>query len=275
MCHRSINYIADMLEIKYGIPWIKVNFIGAESTAKSLRKIAQYFDDAELTAKVEEVIAEEMPEVEAVRAKAFAKTEGKLAMLFVGGSRAHHYQDLFKELGMKTVSAGYEFAHRDDYEGRKVIPSIKVDADSRNIPELDIEKDEELYRERMDAERKEKLESEGFFREYDGMMVEMDKNALVIDDISHWETEKLIEFYKPAVFCAGIKEKYIVQKMGIPMKQLHSYDYGGPYAGFKGAINFFQDIEVMVTSNVWKMIAAPWEKEPELVGRVGTDVEYA
>ena len=33
MCHRSINYVADMLETKYGIPWIKVNFIGAEATA--------------------------------------------------------------------------------------------------------------------------------------------------------------------------------------------------------------------------------------------------
>ena len=40
MCHRSINYVADMMEKKYGIPWIKVNFIGAEATAKSLRKIA-------------------------------------------------------------------------------------------------------------------------------------------------------------------------------------------------------------------------------------------
>ena len=45
MCHRSINYVADMLEVKYGIPWVKINFIGAEATAKSLRKIAKYFDD--------------------------------------------------------------------------------------------------------------------------------------------------------------------------------------------------------------------------------------
>jgi nitrogenase molybdenum-iron protein alpha/beta subunit len=29
MCHRSINYVADMIEKKYGTPWIKVNFIGA------------------------------------------------------------------------------------------------------------------------------------------------------------------------------------------------------------------------------------------------------
>ena len=49
MCHRSINYVADMIEKKYGTPWIKVNFIGAAATAKSLRKIADYFQDDELT----------------------------------------------------------------------------------------------------------------------------------------------------------------------------------------------------------------------------------
>ena len=39
MCHRSINYIAEMLEEKYGIPWIKVNFIGAEATTNRSRKL--------------------------------------------------------------------------------------------------------------------------------------------------------------------------------------------------------------------------------------------
>ena len=119
MCHRSINYVAEMMETKYGIPWIKINFIGAEATAKTLRKIANYFENEELKQRVEEVIAREMPEVIKVRDEVRARCEGKVAMLFVGGSRAHHYQELFREIGMKTISAGYEFAHRDDYEGRK------------------------------------------------------------------------------------------------------------------------------------------------------------
>ena len=34
-----------------------------------------------------------------------------------------------------------------------------------------------------------------------------------------------------------------IQKMGVPCKQLHSYDYGGPYAGFRGAINFYREID--------------------------------
>jgi nitrogenase molybdenum-iron protein alpha chain len=266
MCHRSINYIAEMMEEKYGIPWIKVNFIGAESTAKSMRKIADYFGDAELKAKVEEIIAREMVKVDVVRNSVKPRVEGKLAMMFVGGSRAHHYQDLFGELGIRTVSAGYEFAHRDDYEGRKVIPSIKIDADTRNIEELTVTRDENFFRVDL-VEKKAELQRLGYeFKDYEGMMPDMSKNALVIDDINHWETEKLIEFYKPDVFCAGIKEKYVVQKAGVPLKQLHSYDYGGPYSAFDGAVNFYREMERMLATNIWKMIDAPWKHESELVG---------
>jgi nitrogenase molybdenum-iron protein alpha chain len=262
MCHRSINYAAEMMEKKYGIPWIKGNFIGAESTAKSLRKIGDYFEDKELKDRIEAVIAEELPEVKKVIDGISPRTTGKLAMLFVGGSRAHHYQDLFKELGMRTVSAGYEFAHRDDYEGRNVIPTIQIDADSRNIEELDVEQDMKRYKKRKDEAALDAMNKNGMeVRDYYGMMSEMEKNSLVVDDISHWESEKLIEYFKPDVFCAGIKEKYVIQKMGVPLKQLHSYDYGGPYAGFQGAINFYNDIDQLIGASVWKLLHAPWETQ--------------
>ncbi len=268
MCHRSINYVADMMEEKYGIPWIKVNFIGAAATAKSLRRIAAYFEEEKLIKRVEEVIFEEMPGIEKIREDVKSRVGGKLAMLFVGGSRAHHYQELFNEIGMKVISAGYEFAHRDDYEGRKVIPDIKIDADSRNIEEIEVGKDPEKYNPRKTPAEIEMLEQSGFeFKGYDGMMPDMENNTLVIDDISQYESEKLIEIYKPAVFCAGIKEKYAVQKQGIPMKQLHSYDAGGPYAGFIGAKNFYEEIDRMVNSKVWGYIKAPWQTNPELAAQ--------
>ncbi len=265
MCHRSINYVADMLETKYGIPWIKVNFIGAESTAKSLRKIASYFGDKDLIAKVEEVITEELPAVEKVAAKVRTRTEGKTAMLFVGASRAHHYQGLFAEMGMKVISAGYEFAHRDDYEGRQVLPDLKVDADSRNIEELTVEADETRYSPRKSPEEIEALTKAGLdFNRYDGLISDMDENTLVIDDLNQYEAEKLVELMKPDIFCAGIKEKFSIMKLGIPMKQLHSYDSGGPYAGFKGAINFYEEIDRLTSSKVWSHLQAPWQKNPEL-----------
>ena len=261
MCHRSINYVAEMIQTKYGIPWIKVNFLGAQGSAKALRRIATYFDDAELTERVERVIEGEMAEVRAVLEEIRPRCEGKVAMLFVGGSRAHHYQDLFSDLGMKTVAAGYEFGHRDDYEGRRVLPTIKINADSRNIEELHVDPDPEKYRPRASQDRLEQLASADMeLADYAGMMREMDERTLVIDDLSHYEMERLLEVYRPAVFCAGIKEKYAVQKFGIPSKQLHSYDYGGPYAGFRGAINFYREIDRMVNTRIWSFIEAPWNK---------------
>nr|WP_155308035.1 nitrogenase molybdenum-iron protein alpha chain [Desulfosarcina widdelii] len=266
MCHRSINYVADMMEEKYGIPWMKINFLGANATSASLRKIAQYYGDQKLIDRVEEVIAEEMVAVEKAQADVRSRLEGKLAMMFVGGSRAHHYQELFNEMGMQTIAAGYEFAHRDDYEGRNVLPTIKVDADSRNIEELEVKKDPERYNPRIPEDELAAGVRNGIeLKAYDGMMADMEENVTyAIDDISQYETEKMIEIYKPDIFCAGIKEKYMVQKHGMPMKQLHSYDSGGPYAAYKGAINFYCEIDRMINSKVWKHIRAPWEENPQL-----------
>ncbi|MDG4474944.1 nitrogenase molybdenum-iron protein alpha chain [Thiovibrio frasassiensis] len=267
MCHRSINYVADMMETKYGIPWVKVNFIGAKATAKSLRKIAEYFGEKELIDTVEKVIAEEMPGVEAALAEITPRTENKTVMMFVGGSRAHHYKELFDELKMKTISAGYEFGHEDDYEGRQVLPNIKLDADSRNIEELEVEPDETRFKPRKSDKEMKALDKAGYkFKQYDGLAADMDKGTLIIDDLNQYEAEKLVELMKPDLFCAGIKEKYSIQKLGVPMKQLHSYDSGGPYAGFLGAVNFYQEIDRLVNSKVWGYMKAPWQKNPQLSG---------
>jgi nitrogenase molybdenum-iron protein alpha chain len=186
-------------------------------------------------------------------------------MLFVGGSRAHHYQELFAEMGMKTIAAGYEFAHRDDYEGRRVLPDLEVDADSRNIEEIRVEPDPDRYRPRKSEKELRKLAESGLpFKEYEGMIPDMDRNTLVIDDLNQYEAEKLVELMRPDIFCAGIKEKYSIQKLGVPMKQLHSYDSGGPYAGFRGAVNFYREIDRLVNSRVWSYMKAPWQINPQL-----------
>jgi len=95
------------------------------------------------------------------------------------------------------------------------------------------------------------------------MMADMRDQTLIIDDISHSEAERLIEMVRPDVFCAGIKEKYSVQKMGVPCKQLHNYDYGGPYAAFQGAINFYEEIDRMVNARIWSRVQPPWEAEKQ------------
>ncbi len=274
-CHRSINYIAEMIEVKYGLPWIKVNFIGIDAFTKSLRDMAKYFGDEELIKRTEIVIGEELSEIKDEIASVKEKLDGKTAVLFVGGSRAHHYQGLLREIGIETIVAGYEFGHRDDYEGRDVIPYIKIDADSRNIEEISVEKDEKNYSLRIPAARAEELKKEIPLSQYGGLMKEMKDGSLIIDDLNHIESEKIIEILKPEFFGSGVKDKYIVQKMGVYSKQMHSYDYSGPYAGYKGALNFARDVAAGILTPAWSYITSPWNKEPILNGKVEGVEKYA
>jgi len=265
-CHRSINYIAEMMETKYGIPWLKVNFIGIEAVRRSLRELAICFGDEDLIRRTEEVIAREEARVMPVIEQYRKICEGKTAFTFVGGSRSHHYMHLLRDLGMEVVVAGYEFAHRDDYEGRQVIPSIKVDADSKNIPELHLTPDAEKFQEahvhlNMSKEKYEDINKKVQLGYYEGMIPDMKDGEVMIDDCNHHELEKMIKVLKPDLVFAGVRDKYYVQKLGVPAKQLHSYDYSGPYAGYDGAINFARDITNAMTTPVWKLVTAPWEKQ--------------
>ena len=272
MCHRSINYIAEMMNTKYGTDWLKVNFIGVEATCKSLREIARYFNDPGLSAKVEEVIADETAAIAEDLQYYRSKLEGKTAGIFSGGSRSHHYQLLLRDLGMRTVVAGYEFAHRDDYEGRSVIPQIKEDADSKNIESISVQPDERLYREKYSEQQIAALKSgeNGIELDtYDGMMPEMAAGDTVVDDYNHYETDALLKTAKPDLFLSGIKDKYSIQKAGVRSRQIHSYDYSGPYAGFTGAVNFGRDLTMALYSNAWSLITPPWKNQALLTGTIG------
>ncbi|HEX3033206.1 MAG TPA: nitrogenase component 1, partial [Bacillota bacterium] len=267
-CHRSINYIGDMLNTKYGMDWIKVNFIGIKSTIKSLRDLAMYFGDKELIKKTEEVISEELLEIDEELEYYRQLCQGKTAALFVGGSRAHHYQHLLKDLGVETVLAGYEFAHRDDYEGREVLPFMKEDADSKNIESLDLQPDPQQYRLVLSPEKYQELKEKIPLNYYGGMIREMPNKSIVVDDLNHFETEELLKLLKPDIFCSGIKDKYVAHKSGIFSKQLHSYDYSGPYAGFRGALIFAKDIAMGMHTPAWSLVIPPWKTQPLLEGTI-------
>lgn len=103
---------------------------------------------------------------------------------------------------------------------------------------------------------------------YDGLIKDENEGTIIIDDINHYETEEIIKKLKPDMFFSGIKDKYVVQKMGVMSRQLHSYDYSGPYAGYKGAVIFARDITSGVHTPAWRYVTAPWKVEPLLEGKV-------
>jgi len=268
-CHRSINYIAEMIESKFGVPWMKVNFIGVEATIKSLRDIAKYFGDPELIERTEAVIADELAQIADQMEYYKGKLKGKTAAIYVGGSRSHHYQDLLRDLGVRTILAGYEFAHREDYEGREVIPFIKMDADNKNIENLIVEPDSEKYHLFLSEEDLKKLREERLIDYYGGMVKDMENGSYMVDDLNHYETEELLKALKPDIFFSGIKDKFVAQKAGILSRQLHSYDYSGPYSCFRGAVNFARDVTMGIYAPAWNYVKAPWKTAPILVGSLG------
>ncbi|MHB1361596.1 MAG: nitrogenase molybdenum-iron protein alpha chain [Thermoleophilia bacterium] len=260
MCHRSINYATKMFNDRYGLPWLKINYVGIEETARSLREMACFFGDEELMEKTEAVIGEEMariaPEMERYR----QRLEGKKIMLFVGGSRAHHFQRLSEELGMNVVMAGYEFAHRDDYEGRQILSQIRKKGMSKVVQDIQYELEPGFKPPLSEAELEEKnRQLGGHLLDYEGMISHMKEGALIMDDLNHHETELIIRELEPDVFCSGIKDKYVVEKMGVPSRQLHSYDYSGPYTGFDGALTFARDIDMAVSTPTIRFITPPWK----------------
>jgi nitrogenase molybdenum-iron protein alpha chain len=205
-CYRSMNYMARVMEEKYGIPWLELNFFGPTKIKASLRKLAERFDD-NIKQKVEAVIAKYDPEMQKVIAEYRPRLEGKKVMLYVGGLRPRHTVSAYGDLGMQVVGSGYEFAHNDDYE--------------RTAPE-------------------------------------MPEATVIYDDVSEYELEQFVHTLKPDLVGSGIKEKYLLQKMGIPFRQMHSWVYSGPYHGYMGFPVFARDIDMAVNSPTWKLIKAPF-----------------
>jgi nitrogenase molybdenum-iron protein alpha chain len=205
-CYRSMNYMARVMEEKYKIPWLELNFFGPTKIKSSLRKLAERFDDT-IKEKVEAAIAKYDPEMQKVIAEYRPRLEGKKVMLYVGGLRPRHTVSAYEDLGMQVVGSGYEFAHNDDYE--------------RTAPE-------------------------------------MPEATVIYDDVSEYELEQFVHTLKPDLVGSGIKEKYLLQKMGIPFRQMHSWDYSGPYHGYMGFPVFARDIDMAVNSPTWKLVKSPF-----------------
>lgn len=85
--------------------------------------------------------------------------------------------------------------------------------------------------------------------------------VVVYDDVTHYEFEELVKRLEPDLVASGIKEKYVFQKMGLPFRQMHSWDYSGPYHGWNGFSIFARDMDMAISSPTWGLINAPWKEK--------------
>ncbi|KJR40987.1 nitrogenase molybdenum-iron protein subunit alpha NifD [Candidatus Magnetoovum chiemensis] len=83
---------------------------------------------------------------------------------------------------------------------------------------------------------------------------EMKEGTLIFDDVTGYEMEEFTKRLKPDLVGSGIKEKYSYHKMGVPFRQMHSWDYSGPYHGFDGFPIFARDMDMTVNNPSWALI---------------------
>ena len=95
--------------------------------------------------------------------------------------------------------------------------------------------------------------------DYDRTLKEMGSATLLYDDVTGYEFEEFVKRIKPDLVGSGIKEKYIFQKMGVPFRQMHSWDYSGPYHGYDGFAIFARDMDMTVNNPCWSNIRPPWK----------------
>jgi len=100
--------------------------------------------------------------------------------------------------------------------------------------------------------------------DYDRTFPEMTNETVIYDDITEHELDELVRRIRPDLVGSGIKEKYVFEKMGVPFRQMHSWDYSGPYHGYEGFPIFARDMDIAVNSPTRAMVKAPWKKEKEV-----------
>ena len=83
--------------------------------------------------------------------------------------------------------------------------------------------------------------------------------TLIYDDVTGYELEGFIERIRPDLVGSGIKEKYPVQKLGVPFRQMHSWDYSGPYHAYDGFAIFARDMDLAINNPVWGLFDPPWK----------------
>jgi nitrogenase molybdenum-cofactor synthesis protein NifE len=138
-CSGSMHWVARKLEEVFDIPFINVNFFGSESTSESLRAIAAFLNDEEITRRTEALIERETARLKPALEGYRKKLQGKKAGIYVGGAyKAFSLIRQFRELGMEIVLTGTQTGRREEYEGiAELLDEGAVIIDDANPAELE------------------------------------------------------------------------------------------------------------------------------------------
>ncbi|MBM9616818.1 nitrogenase iron-molybdenum cofactor biosynthesis protein NifE [Desulfobulbus rhabdoformis] len=137
-CSGSTMELANMMEEKYGIPSLRVSYLGIEDMAEALYDIARFFKDPEIMERTKKLVEEEVKKL-AVDLEPYRKAmAGKKAAIYVGGSfKAFSLVKSLRLLDMQVALVGSQTGTKDDYaELEAIVDPGTVIIDDANPLEL-------------------------------------------------------------------------------------------------------------------------------------------
>jgi nitrogenase molybdenum-cofactor synthesis protein NifE len=115
-CSGSMNYLAKLMQEKYGTPSLQVSYFGIEDMAESLYSVARYFDDPELLKRTQELVRGEINAIYPQICEYRKALTGKKAAIYVGGAfKAFSLVKALRLLGMEVAMVGSQTGNKDDY----------------------------------------------------------------------------------------------------------------------------------------------------------------
>lgn len=150
-CSGSMTHLAEMMEEKYGIPYIRVSYFGIEDMSKALYDVADFFSENEkILEETKKLVQEEIeiiyPELIEIR----QKLKGKKGAIYVGGAfKAFSLIKALRTIGMDVVLVGSQTGNDKDYELLKDMCDegtvIVDDANPLELSKYIIEKEADLF----------------------------------------------------------------------------------------------------------------------------------
>jgi len=149
-CAGSMTPLAQGMQERYGIPFIRVSFFGIEDTSDALYRTAKYFNAPQLLSKAQSLVTEELSEVLPELRSLKRDLQGKRAGLYVGGAfKAFSLVRALRQLGVKVVIAGTQTGNEEEYaELQSVCDEDTIVVDDTNPLELAaflVEKDVDVF----------------------------------------------------------------------------------------------------------------------------------
>jgi nitrogenase molybdenum-cofactor synthesis protein NifE len=149
-CAGSMTPLAQGMQERYGIPFIRVSFFGIEDTSDALYRTAKFFNAPQLVSQAQSLVTEELSEVLPELRSLKRDLQGKRAGLYVGGAfKAFSLVRALRQLGVKVVIAGTQTGNEEEYaELQSVCDEDTIIVDDTNPLELAaflVEKDVDVF----------------------------------------------------------------------------------------------------------------------------------